>query len=257
MKRLQGKTVLITREEKFADALRRELTAHGAQVLHWPTVVIEDSAEPMKLAAAAAALDSYDWIAFTSTNAVAALAASTAPPQRARVAVIGAATAEVLRTAGWRVDLTSPAADARSLAHAMIEAGARAGAKVLFPASAVALETLPKTLRAAGALVSRIEAYRPAPVGLQPEWQARFRAAPPDAAIFTSPSALEGLKVALGRTLFAEFASGVPAVAIGGTTAGALEAQGFARVRIAEDTSASALAFAAAEMLSPLGDEAP
>jgi uroporphyrinogen-III synthase len=67
---------------------------------------------------------------------------------------------------------------------------------------------------------------------------------------FASPSAMEGLRERLGEELFQHLAGKVPAVAMGPTTAGALNAAGWRAVKVAEDASLEALAEAALEFLS-------
>jgi uroporphyrinogen-III synthase len=232
MGRLDGRVVATTRDGDPEDTLVRRLVADGARVLIWPTLITEGPRDPGPLAAAAAALRTYDWVAFTSPRAVSALAERTAPPgDTPRVAAVGDATASALAARGWTVHVVASGQGAGALVDAMAAAGGLDGARVLFPASSLARPVLEESLRARGARVERVEAYH-------------VRSAPPDAArvradladgvdvvTFASPSAVNSLAHTLDGDLAGGLA-GTGVAAIGSTTAQALEELGVRDVEI-------------------------
>jgi uroporphyrinogen III methyltransferase/synthase len=66
-----------------------------------------------------------------------------------------------------------------------------------------------------------------------------------DVVTFASPSAMEALRSGIGQQLFDRMAQGVPAAAMGPTTAKALKAAGWSRVSVAETPTLEGLANAA------------
>lgn len=199
---LHGLTVLLTRDGGLAEDLC-DLGAdvRVAEVLRYERVPCEiDTGE-------------FDWIVFTSRRAV---AYSDLPLHgRSKVACVGSATAQAVLDQGGTVDLVPDRHDADALAGAMIAAGPMAGQRVLFPASEQARSTLEERLGAAGALVTRMTAYRSVPSDrLDPRASAGA-----DIVVFLAPSAVAAYEQ-LGGDL------SIPALAIGETTAAALREHG-------------------------------
>ena len=94
----------------------------------WPTLTIEGPGGPAPLEGALAALERFDWIAFTSARAVDALAERMpAPRGRPRVAAVGEATAAALRERGWPVDHVGRGDGAEALVGELAGAGVGAG----------------------------------------------------------------------------------------------------------------------------------
>ena len=151
---------------------------------------------------------SYDWLLFTSANGVRAffaeLDAQGGDARRlaaARVAVIGPATADALRARGVVPDAQPDEYRGEALAEAVIAAHGRPlrGARVLLARAAVARDALPDRLRAEGAQVDVVAAYRTLPVADAD--RARMRAliegGDVDALCLTSTSTLENTLAAL------------------------------------------------------------
>lgn len=105
---------------------------------------------------AAAELDRYSWLVFTSVNTVERFAplerSAVAPP----VAAIGPATATAARAAGFDVQIVPPAYVAESLVEVFPEGSGR----VLLPRAQVARDVLPNGLRDKGWTVDVITAYK-------------------------------------------------------------------------------------------------
>jgi len=141
------------------------------------------------LRAAAGRLADYDWVAFTSANAVGRFFTAlgeTGADTRAlggrRVAAIGPGTAEALAAAGVRPDLVPE----RFVAESLLEAFPDGPGRVLLPRAAVARDALPAGLTGRGWTVDVVEAYRTAVA--QPPPEARAAAATAHAVTFTSSS---------------------------------------------------------------------
>ena len=159
-------------------------------------IAIHPPSDLAALDAAAMALSAgeYNWVAFTSVNAVAslldrarALALVPAIPADTRVAAVGPATTASLRSAGVPVDL-SPERGGSAATLAAIWPAARPGESVLLPQSEIAGPTLERGLRAQGFRVDAVIAYRTLPHPLAPSVTADLRAGEYEAVLLTSPS---------------------------------------------------------------------
>jgi uroporphyrinogen III methyltransferase/synthase len=246
---LGGRRIVITRPREDG-RLRRLLEAEGAEVLEFPTIRIVPASDYGPLDAALRRIGDYGWIVFTSRNGVAAvierLTAFGATPRAldsTRLAVIGPGTEGALRDHGLRAALSPGEFRAEALVAAFGRHDLRR-VRILLPRAAVARDVLPEGLRALGAVVDIVPAYRtevddaPAPDVLE-----AVRAGRIDAMTFTSPStvrcflqlagpdvrrALDGVLVACIGPVTAETAraSGlrVGAVATAYTLAGLVDA---------------------------------
>jgi uroporphyrinogen-III synthase len=127
-----------------------------------------------------AAAGAYDWVVFTSANAVAA----TRVPPGARVATVGPATADAVRVQG-----VEPAFVPERFAAEEIASGLEplAGARVLLPQADIADPALAEELRRRGATVEAVTAYRTVELERTGEELADLRAA--DAVVLASGSA--------------------------------------------------------------------
>ena len=102
--------VLVTRAAHQASALGDALASHGLLVVSIPAIALEPPADGYaSLHAAMEALDTFDWLLFTSANAVQVFAEQReeldVEEVTCRIGSIGAATSRALRDAGLRVDL--------------------------------------------------------------------------------------------------------------------------------------------------------
>lgn len=246
---LAGIGVVVTRPEDEDAPLASALRAYGARVVAWPVIRWAPPADPAPLAAALRDPDRFDWVAFTSPRAVDAVAERIDGwPPGVRVAVVGESTGLAAEGRGWRVDLVPTAQTAEALVAAFGRAGLGAGARVLLPASEIARPTLAEGLRALGAEVVEVTAYRTLPAALDADaCRATLRADAVRVISFASPSAVENLRAALGPALFDELAGRVVLAAIGPTTAAAVRAAGGTQVIEATDHSLEGLASRIAE----------
>jgi uroporphyrinogen-III synthase len=142
---LAGLRVVVTRAEHQAGGLAAAFEAAGARVEILPLLEIVPPADRRPLERAAAEIALYDWLVFTSANAVESFLPflGGALPPRVQVAVVGPATAAALRTRGIEPALAATRSDAEGLvAEGLRQAGAEAVAVVAYdkrlPAEAAA-----------------------------------------------------------------------------------------------------------------------
>jgi uroporphyrinogen-III synthase len=193
---LAGTSIVVTRAVHQAEELAEPLRALGADVILLPVIEIAPPADSAPLAEAAARAREYDWIVFTSANAVAAFAAELQEPlysRRTRVAAIGAATHDVAEQYGFEVSLTPDKFVAESLVAALGSENLE-GRRILIPSAAVTRDVVPRELRRRGAVVDVVEAYRnvipaAAPVQAKTIFQEPF----PTWVTFASSSAVDHL----------------------------------------------------------------
>jgi uroporphyrinogen-III synthase len=156
---LAGRVVVVTRPARQSGRFTDSVRADGAQTVAFPTLVVE----PLPLEPGAAQTltgKAFDWIVYTSANAVEHCPAGAGRPGAPRVAAIGRATARALEEAGVRVDVVPEAgADSEALLAHPAFAGVR-GARVLIVKGAGGRDALRAGLASRGALVSTAEVYR-------------------------------------------------------------------------------------------------
>jgi uroporphyrinogen-III synthase len=185
--------VLLTRsEDDFAEWAAR-FDEHGVEAVALPCIRCEPIATPAVKAALAAAVPRADWLVFTSRRGVEAFAAlAPAPPERSRVAVVGAATAQAALAALGRVDLVGRGGTAAGLAATLVSDGElNHRSKVVLALAANAGNTLERELEGAGAECLRLNLYRTVPASAA-EPRRPLSALRVDNVVLASPSAVAG-----------------------------------------------------------------
>ena len=156
---LSRRRILVTRTRQQASELAARLESLGASAILIPTIQIVPPESYAALDAALDKLNSFDWLLFTSANAVEVFSQrwsrASAPP---RIAVIGPATARAVEALGLTADIVPERYVAESLAVELAPYAAKS--HMLLVRAAEARDTLPETLRAAGASLTIAEAYR-------------------------------------------------------------------------------------------------
>jgi uroporphyrinogen III methyltransferase / synthase len=200
---LAGKRVLVTRRAEQAGELSRILAGRGAEVVEVPMIRLEPPTDVEAAVSAIDAFSGYDYVVFTSVNAVAAvevLAAergvdlAMAGPV---VVAVGPSTADALAGIGLSSESLPEEFSAAGVAR-MLESRPITGRRVLLPRSEVGGEELPAALRRLGARVDDTAFYLTSP---DPEAPVRLLKALPrlDVITFASGSALEGFRSAIPR----------------------------------------------------------
>ena len=220
---LAGKRVLVTRAVHQAGKLGEGLRALGAEPVEVPVLEIQPPASFDLLDRALRSLDSYDWLILTSANTVRSLAGRASAlglrpafPENLKVAAVGEATAAAARNAGFIVSLVPETYVAEALVKSL--EGRAAGKSVLLARAEAARDVIPDALRAAGATVDVVDAYRNAMPEAAPRLLREALAKGIDAATFTSSSSATHLAEAARQSNIAFPFPGVPAVSIGPIT---------------------------------------
>lgn len=246
---LAGKTIVVTRTASQGAKLCEELAARGAKVKALPLISFVPPDDSGALDAGLRRLPSFDWIIFTSANAVQAvarrqrelgLAGNASGEKRARVAAVGPATAEAAAEAGFSVDFVASNHSGAGLAEELREE--IRGQGVFLPRSDHANPDLPTALKREGTSVTEAVAYKTVPPSKAERAQANdYLKDAVDGILFFSPSAVQNFLEIVDRKVLERLQGRAVMVAIGPTTAGALSAAGIQRIAWATDTTASAV----------------
>jgi uroporphyrinogen-III synthase len=244
-KTLAGRRIIVTRAPEQSADLARKLEELGAEVLLLPMVRFTQPPQTSELDQSIRALHEFDWLVFTSGNAVRFFLARCRelerwPQPSLRIAVVGPATQDALETEGLRPAIAPREFRGAALA-AEIEAEV-AGRRILLPRSDQAADELPRLLRAAGALVTDVVAYSTAPPDSAggPVLEA-LRRGQADALTFFSPSAFRHFADSFGREALLRLSSRVALAAVGPVTAAAMREAGLPVAVEASQATAAAL----------------
>lgn len=247
---LEGKRIVVTRAPEQADLFVRSLESLGAEVLSLPTIAFSDADDTAPLDRAVSDLDKFDWVVFTSRNAVKFLVSRftslALSPESVRhlmlaprVAAIGAATSDEAWSAGfiprYEADESSGEGLARKLSDQV------RGKRVLLPRSDRADRRFPEALRGAGADVTEVVAYRNVAPSLEPKVLAMIREGAVDAITFFSPSAYRHLADQIGVETLRRQSGKILLASIGPTTSNAIREDGLRVTVEASAPSAAAL----------------
>ena len=248
---LQLWTVAVTRDELSDGPLHRALRAAGAEPRSCVVMEARPPADPLPLKRAAADLSSYAWMICASTRAVEAVFQTRSGPwpRGLRSAAVGEVTARALVEAGADpppVVAREPGSEA--LAGRLLPLDTWPERRVFIPRAADGRRDLVDTLRAKGALVDDVEAYRMQPRAASDIREA-WTAARPDATVIASPQAAEVLVRAIGVQALQELKA---VVAIGATTGATLAAHGIG-ASVAKTASFTDAACCLAELAASRG----
>jgi uroporphyrinogen-III synthase len=248
---LAAKRVVITRAESQSATLAAALKAHGAEAVSLPLIQILPPQDYAPLDSALHSLANFDWLIFTSQNAVTAVAdrltvlglaefAVTTPSQESvipsaarnfssssrslRVAVVGKATAEAAQLAGLNVTHVGQAGTAATLVYEL--APELSGKRVLLPRSDRAAGELVPRLQRLGAEVTEVIAYRTSDT-MKVDAAGREAVAACSAILFFSPSAVHSFAALQKSSALNSLADDVVVGAIGPVTSVALRNAGF------------------------------
>jgi uroporphyrinogen III methyltransferase/synthase len=239
------------------------LEALGARVVRIATIRIAPPADWAPLDRAIDSIDDYNFLVFTSVNAVDYFVSrlTLRRPGGANlssdivVCAIGSTTARSARELRLRVDLVAETSHAEGLLTAIVQyAGgeeALRGSRFLLPRSSIARDLLLDELRRMGAVVDPVEAYRTlVPTAERDDIIRDLSRQPVDAVTFTSPSTVNNFVTLVGRERLHELLAGAIVVCIGPVTAKAAVDHGFQNVVSPEEHNAGALVD---EILARLG----
>jgi len=182
------------------DEFDRQVYTLGGEAVHMPVIQVCPPQDPAPMQAAIQRLvagSSYDWVVFTSTNAVTAFFDQLGDSgydarvlRDTRLAAIGSATGQSLQQRSIQADFLPSQSSGAILGE---EIPVHTRARVLLPRSEIGLPDLPQALIARGAQVDDVPAYsvrtaRPDQVVLE-----QLLAGDLNVVAFFSPSGIEGL----------------------------------------------------------------
>ena len=251
MARSGRRRVLVTRAAEQADELASALRDNGLDPVLVPTIAVEFEPPRGDLDAAAGLLHTYAWVVITSANGARAIlkAAERTLTELGSPswAAIGPATRRVLEHEGIEVALQPSLSSAIALA---IELPVVNGDRVLVVRGDLADEELAVALRARGAQVDDVVAYRTreAPEASRLLLRGALSEGPIAAVAFTSGSTVRGL-VKLARYESVDVLS-IPSACIGPETADEAHGAGFQILAVSPVPDSVALAAATARALA-------
>jgi uroporphyrinogen III methyltransferase / synthase len=232
-KPLAGKRIVVTRARAQVRALAQQIEELGGEVIEFPTIEIQPAENFFAFDAAVAKIESYDWLMFTSVNAIAPFLSrlqhggkTVKMLEHLDVGAIGPETAKELAANGISCCLVPQRYQAEGILDEVTPDLMR-GKRVLIPRAAEAREVLPDTLRKWGAAVDVVVAYRTAVPVLDVEPLAkRIRRREVQVITFTSSSTVKNFVRLFNRKNLAEIVNGSAIACIGPVTAYTVEQLG-------------------------------
>jgi len=227
---LFGKRILVTRPKDQSMELVDRLEAMGADAIEAPMIRILPPEDDGPLADACARAGEFDWIVFSSANAVDAfIGRLLAGPVDLRalggvkLCGVGPGTAEHLTRLGLKVDLVPAEYRAEAVLRALSENGGVRGLKILLPHADIGRELIADELRKQGADVTEIIAYRTIAVEAdregEPDIYRMLLERSIDVVTFTSASAVRNFVRILGAEPAADLLAATVVACIGPVTA--------------------------------------
>jgi uroporphyrinogen III methyltransferase/synthase len=201
---LSGKRVVLPRAVDQARDTAAALRERGALPVILPMIEITAPPDTARLSRAVAEMSRYDWVLFTSSNAVeqlrlelSRLGADARAFGAAKVGVVGPKTAEALQRLGIKADVVAQEFVGEGLAAAVLAEGVPR--RVLLLRALSARDVLPDALRARGSEVDVVVAYETKSLQSSgAELAARIAAGTAEAILFTSSSTVTSTLEALG-----------------------------------------------------------
>ena len=163
---LFGKRIVVTRAREQASGFLAELMRLGAECIEFPTIKVGPPQSWDELDQAINALESYQWLLFTSVNGVRyflkrleTLGKDVRDLKGLKIGAIGPKTAEIWNRFGIKPDLMPSEYRAEAVVECFRELGEIEGLRILLPRAARAREVLPEELNRMGAIVHVVTAY--------------------------------------------------------------------------------------------------
>lgn len=234
---LFGKRIVVTRPRDQAAELIDRLTALGADAIAAPMIRIAPPEDLAPLEQAAAHASGFDWIVFTSGNAVDAFMRALFAGGRdvralhgPRLCAVGAATADKLAAYSLKVDLVPAEFRTEAAFEALRHAGPLEKTRVLLPRADIGREVLADELRKAGAEVTEVTAYKTVLAEIEregdPDIYRMLLEKRIDVVTFTSASTVRNFVQVFGAEQAPDLLNATKVACIGPVTAEAAEQYG-------------------------------
>ncbi|NIA08763.1 MAG: hypothetical protein GWP10_03085 [Nitrospiraceae bacterium] len=187
----------MTRAKEQAGEFVKLLESRGAYSIECPTIEFHWPEDLNPLDRAINTLPTFDWVVFSSTNAVHffferlfRLGFDLRALGNIHIAAVGPGSAKAISALHLNTDLIPKNFQAEGLIEAFSQIGI-SGKHILIPRAEVAREILPKSLSELGAEVVLAPAYRTLAPELRPECLETLGKGPLDLLTFTSPSTVK------------------------------------------------------------------
>jgi uroporphyrinogen III methyltransferase/synthase len=251
---LFGRRIVVTRAREQAGDLIRSLEDLGAETVAMPMIRIAPAEDLAPVDAAIDAVETFDWIVFTSANGVEHFMdrflerRDVRDLKGIRLCAIGSETAGRLERIGLRVDLMPSEYRAEGLLSAFGD-GEVSGRRFLLPRAQIARELLADELRKAGGVAVELTAYRTLPVadGGGEDVYRLLLDRRIDAVTFTSASTVRHFVDLLGSDQAVDLLRTTAVAAIGPVTAEAAQQLGITATIVPERYTVPALVGALVE----------
>ena len=188
------KRIMITRRRAQAEDFAKNLRAAGFEPILFPVIEIQPIENNVALERALSKLECYDWLVFTSVNAVEVVFRQVETSSLPQVAAIGPKTAEALQSRGVTPKFVPDEYVAESILPGL---GDLRGKWVLLPRAEIARKALPEAIFEAGGIPHEIAVYKTLPAQPDPEGLAALKSGM-DIVTLTSPSTVQNF-VAIAR----------------------------------------------------------
>lgn len=181
--------ILITRPRAQADDFAEKLRSCGFEPVFFPVIEIRPIEDTVALERALSRLNCYEWVVFTSVNAVDVVFDNHPPlpvgeKLGVKFAAIGPKTAEALQARGIRPDFVPEEYVAEAILPGL---GDLRGKWVLLPRAEIARKALPEAIVSAGGIAHEITVYKTLPARPDPDGLAALKTGV-DVVTLTSPS---------------------------------------------------------------------
>lgn len=247
--------VVITRARSQSDPFGQALVEGGFEPVYFPVIEIRPAEDRSELAEAIRNIGSYDWVIFTSVNAVdiffehssswnaAGHSVRTVPPSGVpagpRIAAIGRKTAEALRAHGAQADFVPDEFVAEAILPGL---GNVKDLRILMPRAEIARDVLPRAIRQAGGMAHEITIYRTLPAAPDANGLAALKAGVEVIALTSASTAQNFTAIARAQGLDPAHLPGEPVFAcIGPVTERAARDEGITRIIVAHEHTTDGL----------------
>lgn len=233
MNSLKNKTILITKSKTEAEKSLRQLEEHGAELIYFPTIKILPIANSPELDDALRIFGRFDYLVFTSTNAVEVfsdiLKKKKLDHSKIKIAVVGKSTSEECENLGIHVDILPDEFSTEGLLYKFSELDLT-NKNICIPGSSISSGELNMGLSELGAKVFSVPIYdvvKNELINLKTEHQ-KIQRKHPGIFIFTSPSSFNNFLKLMNVSDEDKFFGKSIICAIGTTTEKAIRDNGLA-----------------------------
>ncbi|MEK6698398.1 MAG: uroporphyrinogen-III C-methyltransferase [Nitrospirota bacterium] len=232
-KPLFGKRIVVTRSRDQASVFVEMLIDRGASPIEFPSIDVVPPTSWAELDSALDVVETYQWVIFTSANAVRffferlrSRGTDLRILKGVNICAVGPKTAEALEQHGLKADLIPAEFKAEGVLAALGGVQVK-GRRFLIPRAKVAREIIPEKLRELGAEVTVATAYENVrPAADVERVKKLFTEKKISAVTFTSSSTVHNFVEMLGQKEYKSLLNGVTVACIGPVTARTAEEYG-------------------------------